>query len=69
MAQRLAEHVLTCWTAASPRGNDTLVPPWKSMPRVKPRIAMLAIAIAMIRPLMVNHSLRLPTTSNAPVPV
>ena len=30
---------------------------------------MLASAINTIRPLIPNHSLRLPTTSNAPVPV
>ena len=50
-------------------GIDTLVPPSKSMPNVKPRITMLAIAIATINPLMENHNFRRPTTSNAPVPV
>ncbi len=45
------------------------MPPSKSMPNVKPFSTMLATAIAMIRPLMANHSLRLPTTSKAPVPV
>ena len=48
---------------------DTLVPPSKSMPKVKPRTRMLTIAIATITPLIPNHSLRLPMTSKAPVPV
>ena len=51
------------------RGNDIFVPPSKSMPKVKPRNTMLAIAIPTIRKLMPNHILRRPTTSNAPVPV
>ena len=63
----------TCWTVTVPdslaAGIDTLVPPSKSMPNVKPRSRMLAMATATIRPLIVNQSLRLPMTSNAPVPV
>ncbi len=63
----------TCCTVAVPcapaTGNDTLVPPSKSMPNVKPRISMLAMPIVMMRPLIVNHTLRLPMTLNAPVPV
>ena len=55
--------------AAPAAGIDTFVPPSKSMPKVKPRITMLAMAIATITPLIVNHSLRRPMTSNAPVPV
>jgi hypothetical protein len=54
---------------APPTGIDTLVPPSKSMPKVNPRIRMLAIAIATIRPLSEYQNLRRPTTSNAPVPV
>ena len=50
-------------------GKDTLVPPWKSIPKVKPFNAMLAAAMATISAVMENHSLRLPMTSNAPVPV
>ncbi len=50
-------------------GMDTFVPPSKSMPNVKPRSTMLAIATATIRPLIENHILRRPMTSNAPVPV
>lgn len=50
-------------------GIDTVVPPLKSMPKVKPRSAMDKIATATIAPLMPNHSRRRPTTSNAPVPV
>ena len=66
--------VSSTWTMlASPlapsRGNDILVPPSKSMPNVKPRNTMLAIAIPTIKKLMPNHSLRRPTTSKAPVPV
>ena len=52
-----------------PRGNDTVVPPLKSIPNVKPRNRMLTIATATIAPLMPYHSRRRPTTSNAPVPV
>lgn len=63
----------TCWVVAVPlavcAGMDTFVPPSKSMPKVKPRITMLRTHTATINPLIVNHSLRLPTTSNAPVPV
>ena len=66
--------VSSTWvTLASPLapacGNDILVPPSKSMPNVKPRNTMLAIAIPTIRKLMPNHILRRPTTSKAPVPV
>jgi len=39
------------------------------MPKVNPRIRMLAIAIPTITPLMPYHSRRRPMTSNAPVPV
>ena len=63
----------TCWVLTVPdapcAGIDTLVPPSKSMPKVKPRSRMLASAIATIKPLIANQSLRLPMTSNAPVPV
>ena len=73
LAQRLAEHVLDLLGADVPvapaAGIDTLVPPSKSMPKVKPRSTMLAIATATIRPLIANHILRRPMTSNAPVPV
>ena len=69
MAESLAVDVSTCSTLTSPRGIDTLVPPTKSMPNVKPLIAMLAMAIAMISPLIAYHSWRRPTISNAPVPV
>ena len=50
-------------------GKDTLVPPWKSMPKVNPRSTMLAAASATSRPVIRYHSFRLPTTSKAPVPV
>lgn len=50
-------------------GIDTVVPPLKSMPKLKPRNTMLKSATATIAPLMPNHSRRRPTTSNAPVPV
>ena len=50
-------------------GIDTLVPPSKSMPNVKPRTTMLAMQTATIKPLIEYHSLRRPMTSNAPVPV
>ena len=63
----------TCWVLTVPfwpaTGIETLVPPSKSMPKVKPRSRMLAIAIATIRPLTEYQSLRRPMTSNAPVPV
>ena len=59
----------TCWVVAPPAGIETLVPPSKSMPKVNPRMTMLAMAISRITPLMANHSLRFPMTSKAPVPV
>ena len=63
----------TCWTLTVPvapvAGIDTLVPPSKSMPKVNPRITMLAMAIATMIPLIAYHSLRRPMTSKAPVPV
>ncbi|CPY85271.1 Uncharacterised protein [Mycobacteroides abscessus] len=58
-----------CWTVASPLGNHTLVPPSKSIPKTKPLIAIDKIATTMNAPLIPNHSVRLPTTSTAPVPV
>ncbi len=63
--------VSTCWVVIcpSPRGNDTLVPPSKSMPKVKPRNTIAARAIATMTPLIVYQSVRLPITSKAPVPV
>ena len=48
---------------------DTVVPPSKSMPNVKPLMAIAAIAIATITPVTMNQTFRCPTTSNAPVPV
>ncbi len=60
---------LTWEVEALPRGIDTVVPPLKSIPKVKPRTRMLTIATATIAPLMPNHSRRRPTTSKAPVPV
>ena len=63
--------VSTCCVVAcpSPRGNDTFVPPTKSMPKVKPRSRIAASAMSTMPPLMPYQSLRLPMTSNAPVPV
>ncbi len=73
LAQRLAEHVLDLLggdgAVAPAAGIDTLVPPSKSMPKVKPRSTMLAMQTATIKPLIAYHSLRRPMTSNAPVPV
>ena len=51
------------------RGIDTVVPPLKSIPNVKPRSTMLMMATATIAPLMPYHIRRRPITSNAPVPV
>ena len=49
VAERCAEHVLDLLHAWRRReGTTPCVPPSKSMPKVKPRITMLAIAIAMI---------------------
>jgi hypothetical protein len=50
-------------------GIDTLVPPSKSMPSVKPRTTMLARQTPTISPLTTYQSLRRPMTSKAPVPV
>ena len=62
----------TCAALASPvapaTGKATLVPPSKSVPKVKPRSTMLAIAMPTIRKLNANQYLRLPMTSTAPVP-
>jgi hypothetical protein len=69
----LLNTVSTCSALAVPvlvaAGIETLVPPSKSIPKVKPRSRMLARATATIKALMVNQSLRLPMTSKAPVPV
>src|SRR5690349_21665889 len=63
----------TCWVLTVPfwpaTGIDTLVPPSKSIPKVKPRNRMLARATATIKPLTAYQSLRRPMTSKAPVPV
>ena len=56
------------WTVPA-AGIDTVVPPLKSIPKVKPAHDDATMAIATIAPLMPYHSLRRPTTSNAPVPV
>ena len=52
----------TCWVVTVPDsvalGIDTLVPPSKSMPKVKPRNSMLARQTATITPLTAYQSLR-----------
>ena len=73
LPERLVEDVLDLLGGGLCRapcaGIDTLVPPSKSIPKVKPRSRMLASAMATITPLIAYQSLRLPMTSKAPVPV
>ena len=73
LPERVVEHVFDLFGADVPwapaAGIDTLVPPSKSMPKVKPRSSMLARAIATITPLIREPQLAAPMTSKAPVPV
>ncbi len=50
-------------------GMATLVPPSKSMPKVKPRNSIASTEMATMTPLTRYQNLRLPMTSKAPVPV